>query len=107
MSAFEGFGRKIRKRYMRANRRVPEVVMMVGAFKTRVYQKSKNEYVMPPPLYPFIFLVCIYTHARGKTHVKVHNVTRNSAMPKSNSNLHHSIGRAQIDNSTLLKIENW
>ena len=36
-----------------------------------------------------------------------HNVTKNSAMPKSNSNLHHSIERAQIDNSTLLKIENW
>ena len=49
-------------------------------------------------------------------YINISNITTNiylslcdqdSAMPKSNSNLHHSIECAQIDNSTLLKIENW
>ena len=49
-------------------------------------------------------------------YINISNITTNiylslcdqdSAMPKSNSSLHHSIECAQIDNSTLLKIENW
>ena len=57
-------------------------------------------------LYPFIFLVCIYTHVCVYIHTKVHNVIKNSAIPRSHSNLHQSIERTQIDRWTLWKNEN-
>ena len=80
------------------------------------------EYLIVPILCVHIFMVTIYgkyfccisgiyyyipsCFLRAYRHVKVHNVIKNSAMPRSHSNLHHSIERTQIDRWTLWKNEN-
>ena len=78
----------------------PQKIFNAWTSRLLFFPKSNIYYI------PLCFLRAYRHTPRAYRHVRVHNVIKNSAMPRSHSNLHHSIERTQIDRSTLWKNEN-